>query len=231
MIDKSPESYQEAVRNEFPYLETRSSIQLPPGLPPGISQVVERDLSAAGSRSHVFISEDRTWELTLTKEGLSLSCRKYARWEQFSQKIGSVLEPLVSIYRPSFFLHTCVRYKNSIRPKHLGLDGVPWSRLLKPWLSGLLDRPEIADEVEGMQSRSVIRLPQGIGRVEANYTLGVHQPSNEKAFIIEAHVYNDERKGLNDVNPRLDALHRQAGLFFRWCITDELHHSMGPALV
>jgi len=231
MIDKSPENFQEAVRGDFPYFETRSAIKLPPGLPPGISQVVQHDLVAPGNRSHVFISDDRTWELTLNKQELSLSCRRYARWEDFRVRLSSVLANLVSIYRPSFFLHTCVRYKNSVRRVPLGLDGVTWSRLLQPWLCGMLSKPEVADSVEATESRTFIRLPDGLGRLEAKYSLGTHQPSREQAFIIESHAFNEDRKGVDDVIPRLDALHRQAGLFFRWCITDELHRAMRPVVV
>jgi uncharacterized protein (TIGR04255 family) len=221
-----PASFQEAVRAEFPFFSINTSVKLPVGVPSGIAKIVERDLSLVGEKSYSFTSEDRIWTLSLSKEGLTLACRRYERWEPFREHLRRALDSLVNLYRPSFFLHTCVRYKNSVRPKALGLDGVAWSALLQPWISGLLDKSETADGVEALQNRCVIRLQEI--KVEAAFSLGRHQPSNEQAFIIEAHVFNDSRKVQNDVLPRLDTLHRQASLFFRWCITDELHRAMRP---
>ena len=227
----APVAFQEAVRADFPFFELKSSVKLPAGVPQSVAQVVERDLSIVGGRSYAFTSEDREWTLSLSKDRCSLSCRRYGRWEQFRDRLRGVLEPLAAIYRPSFFTHNCVRYKNSIRREPLDLVGRPWSDLLRPWVSGPLDRLEARDGVEAIQSRCMIRLPDGMSRVESTFALGIHQPSNEPAFIIEAHVYNDARKVLTDVLPCLDTLHRQAGLFFRWCITDELHRAMRPTPV
>ena len=226
-----PATFQDAVRAEFPYFDIKTAVKLPPGVPSAIAKVVERDLSLVGGKSYAFSTEDRMWTLSLNKEGLSLSCRQYERWEVFREHLRRTLESLASIYRPSFYTHTCVRYKNSVRRGPLGLDGRPWSKLLQPWVSGPFDRPETADGINALSTRCEIVLPDGIGRVEATFALGIHQPSKEPAFIIEAHVYNDARKEIGDVLTRLDTLHRQARLFFRWCITDELHRAMRPSPV
>ena len=228
-IDASaPAAFQEAVRGEFPFFELKTAVRLPAGMPAGITQFIERDLSLAGGKSYGFTSEDRTWTLTLSKDGISLSCRRYERWEPFRERLQRALNSLADVYRPSFFNHTCVRYKNAIRRGTLALSETPWSDLLQPWVSGVIDRPEVAAGVDALQSRSLIQLPDGAGRLEAIFSLGIHQPTKEQAFIVEAHVYDDSRKELNDVLQRLDALHRQAGFFFRWCITDELHRAMRP---
>jgi uncharacterized protein (TIGR04255 family) len=227
----APANFQEAVRAEFPYFDLKTSVKLPAGVPASIAQVVERHLSLVGGKSYAFTSEDRTWTVALSKDGLSLTCRRYERWEPFREHLRRALESLASTYRPSFFTHTCVRYKNSVRRAPLGLEKTPWSDLLQPWISGPLVMPDTADGVEAIQNRCLIRLPNDAGQVEASFALGVHQPSKERVFIIEAHVSNDARKELTDVLPRLDALHRQAGLFFRWCITDELHRAMRPSPV
>jgi uncharacterized protein (TIGR04255 family) len=223
-----PAEFQEAVRSALPFFEVRTSVKLPSGMPNAITQIIERDLSQVGGKSYVFTSEDRFWSLTLTKDGISLNCRRYSRWEPFRERLLSVLGSLAKIYRPSFFTHTCVRYKNSIRRNPLGLGDTPWSDLLQPWASGLLSKAEVRAEVEALQCRHMIRLPDGAGRIESIFSLGVHQPTKETAFIVEAHVYDDSRKELNDVSPCLDALHDHAGSFFRWCITDRLHGAMRP---
>lgn len=228
----APVHFQEAVRAEFPYFELRTSVKFPAGVPPQVAQAVERDFSLVGGKSYAFISEDRNWALELSKNGLTLICRRYQRWEHFRIKLDQVLGALANEYQPSFYTHTCVRYKNSVRRQSLSLETTtPWSELLQPWVSGPLINADAADRVEALQTRYIIGLPNEASKVEASFALGVHQPSKEQAFIIEAHVSHDARKELSDVLPRLDALHRQAGLFFRWCITDKLHWAMRPTPV
>jgi uncharacterized protein (TIGR04255 family) len=225
----APAAFQEAVRAELPLYEMKSTVKLPAGVPATIAEVVERDLSLVGTKSHAFISEDRTLTLSLSKEGLSFVSRKYERWEPFRNQMERALASLVTHYRPSFFTHVCVRYKNSIRRNPLDIpENTPWSRLVQPWVGGPLNREETEGSVQGLQMKCVIALPGNDGSVEATFATGTHQPSKEPAFIIEAHVYEASRKSANDVLARLDSLHRQAGNFFRWCITGELHRAMRP---
>lgn len=229
LIDTAaPVAFQEAVRNDFPYYQLKSTVKLPANVPPNLASLVERDLSLGGSKSHVFSSADRAWTLTLTKDGLSLAWRQYMRWEQFRSRLEAVVAALVAVYRPAFFLHTCLRYRNAIRRSPLGLSDRPWSALLQTWIGGPLHQQEVSNDVESMQTKYVLHLPDGIGRVEANCGLGVHQPSKEVAFVIEAHIYHEEPKATNDVFSHLDAINQQARWFFRWCITDELHWAMRP---
>lgn len=222
----SPVAFHEAMRFEFPFFELKSTIKLPASVNPNLTKIVERDLAMMGTKSYSFISEDRTLTLELSKDCLSLTSRRYERWEAFQKKLEKSLEAFVKVYRPSFFMHTCVRYKNAIRKKPLGLEAEPWSNLLQPWICGFLAKPETEGGVEALQTKCVIRLHEG--KVEANFAIGEHQPSKEQAFILESHIFNDDRKELPDVLPRLDALHGQARLFFRWCVKDELHHAMRP---
>jgi uncharacterized protein (TIGR04255 family) len=227
-IESSPADFQDEVRSELPFYELKSSVKLPSGIPSRISQMIEQDLSVVGRKSHVFTSEDRRWILSLAKDGLSLTTRQYDRWEPFREHVRRALASLVNAYHPSFFTHTCVRYKNSIRREPLGLNNTPWSSLVQPWISGPLDKPETRNDVEAMQTRCVIRLPDEKGCVDATFSLGAHQPTNQTAFIVETHVYSDSRKDINDVLTCLDELQIQARYFFRWCITDELHWAMRP---
>lgn len=227
----APATFQEAVRAEFPYFELKSSVKLPAGVPKEVAQVVERNISIVGGKSYAFMSEDRNWTLSLSKDGLSLSCRRYERWEYFRERLSRALDSLATTYRPTFYSHVCVKYKNSVRRKPLGLETSPWSELVQPWVCGTLAVSSVSSSVEAMQHKCLILLPDQIGKVEANFGLGVHQPTEESAFIIEAHVFNDARKERTDVLPNLDTLHKQARLFFRWCITDQLDRAMRPSSV
>lgn len=230
MIEAAPPAvFQESIRDDFPQFETRSAtIKLPPGIPKPVVQIVGSNLAVANPGNvHAFWSDDRNWSILLNKDGLELSTRAYARWEDFRERMASILASFSGVYRPTAFLHTCVTYKNAVRRKPLEIDHLPWATLLSPWALGPLGQHDSV-EVESQQSQFMLRLPGNAGRLEAKLSLGIHQPSNESAFIVEAHCFNDSRKALPDVIPALDVLKRQAGLFFRWCITDELHRAMRP---
>jgi uncharacterized protein (TIGR04255 family) len=227
-IDTSPATFQDAIRAEFPGFEMKSTVNLPHGMPAALSNAFQQGMTL-GEKSFWFVSENQNATVVLTKQELSLIVRRYDRWEPFQDKIARVLDSLVAAYAPSFFTHVCVRYTNTFRRSLLEATDIPWSRLLQPWVCGPIEPIGIADKVEGMQNRFVIRLDDGKGKVEAVCSLGVHSPTKEQIFVIEAHVFDDSRKELVDVLPRLNALHEQARLFFGWCITDELHESMQPA--
>ena len=225
----SPAQFQDEIRELFPYYQHQATVKLPAGTPQALTQLVTHDLALGGTAAHTFESEDRCWAIKLSRDGLSLICRRYDRWETFRERLQLALDPLSRIYRPAFFLHTCVRYKNSIRRSVLGLAAsVPWSVLIQSWAAGPLGQSETELDVELMQTRCVVRLPNKLGRIDATCSLGKHAPSDEQAFLIEAHVFNEERKELARVLPYLDSLNQQARFFFRHCITDELHRAMGP---
>ncbi len=81
-IDSPPAAFQEAVRQEFPYYETQTSVRMPVGLPAGLSQAFQTE-AAAGGKSHRFISEDRKLTVSLSRNDLTITSRRYRRWEDF----------------------------------------------------------------------------------------------------------------------------------------------------
>lgn len=191
----SPVEFQETVRVDFPYYELRPPVVVPSTAPRAVSQLVERQLAGMGVKTHVFHSEDRQWSLSLTKDGLTLSCRRYERWEPFRIKLQAAMESLTRVYRPSFLQHTCVRYKNLIRRRLLGLEGTPWANLLQPWVCGPLNTPE-ADGVEVLTSRHQIRLPDGRGR-ETEPTAGRIVLPSSYCGRTQGILHTDEDLGAN----------------------------------
>ena len=76
--------------------------------------------------------------------------------------------------------------------------------------------------------RAGISLPDGVGWLDVEYGLARVDPDGETAFMIDAHLFNNESTEPTDAFDRLDSLHRQAGFFFRWCITKRLHDALRP---
>jgi uncharacterized protein (TIGR04255 family) len=227
--EETPVAFQDQVRGEYPYYELKSTVKLPANLPPSLAKAVHRDYSLVGSKSYGFVSADRVWSLTLGRDALSLSCCRYHRWEEFSERLKRAFEALLQVYEPAFFSHVCLRYRNVVRRSRLQLEDTPWSELLQPRITGPLGETSSPGEVESIQTRCVIRLPAEGSRVDASYGLAVEEPGKELVFLIEPHLYTEPHTEPSDVFQTLVALNRQARLFFRWCITDKLHRSMRPS--
>jgi uncharacterized protein (TIGR04255 family) len=227
-----PVGFQEAIRSQFPLYraEPSANVRLPPG--PASSGYTNYGATSFGTASQRYIFEtiDKAWQVTLARDVMGLTCRKkYDRWENFRSRLESLLEPLSSNYRPSFFSHVCLRYRDVIRPWQLDVpQDAPWGELIQPWIGGPYNRSEVAADVECVLTRTVIRLPSPIGRLDASYGLANEQPGPKQVFLIDAHLFKDGQTELSNVIPSLNLLNRQAGLFFRWCITERLHQALRP---
>lgn len=222
-----PAAFQDRVRESFPlYHQARATMKLPESTPRELAQFFQADPAFAGPRTYEFGSANQDYVVGLTREVLSLRCQRYERWEDFRARLETPLGALVEVYKPSFLGHSCLRYRNVIRRSNLPEPDAPWSRWLGPSVRGPLGSPDVSDAVESSQTRTLFRLPDHVGYVDATYGLALEGP--EKVFVVDAHVYTDDRLEPSDVLHRLDALHEQARRFFRWCISDELHDVLQP---
>lgn len=223
-----PAEFQDKVRGDYPLYEAKSAVRIPSNLPPDLSQMVTAGLPFGGQKIHEFSCKDRIWTANLARDYLSLTCHKYDRWENFKMRLHGPLEALTNHYKPPIFIRLGLRYRDVIRRSRLKLTEVPWSELLDPWVTGPLGRPETLNEVEFIQSTCVLHLADKIGRVQIGYGLATDASNNETVFLIDADFFTEEQTEPSNVFERLDSLNRQAGFFFRWCITDRLHQAMGP---
>ncbi|MGH7173118.1 MAG: TIGR04255 family protein [Gemmataceae bacterium] len=223
-----PAAFQEQIRADYPFYESKSPLRLPAGLPANLAQMLVADLPLGGLKSHDFDSNDRIWSLNLTREFLALTCRAYERWENFRERLKGAGETLNKHYNPPFFTRIGLRYRDVIRRSRLQLAETPWSELLQPWVSGVLGSPETAERVKNAQSTFLIELPEEVGQLQVSSGLAVDGQSKEIAFLIDADFYTQQQTEPSDVFKRLNILNRYARTFFRWCITDRLHEAMRP---
>jgi uncharacterized protein (TIGR04255 family) len=227
-----PAGFQEEIREDYPFYESKSPLQLPAGLPPNLAQMIVADLPLGGQKIHNFISKDRGWSLNLRRDFLTLTCRVYERWEIFRKQLNGPFEALQRQYNPPFFTRIGLRYRDMIRRSQLQLADVPWSELLRPWICSVLAEPETAKHVQGAQTMFVLNLPEETSQVQVWSGLVLDGQSNEIVFLIDADFYTTEQQTEpSHVFERLNILHRYAGRFFRWCITDRLDEAMRPHAV
>ncbi len=229
-----PAEFQEKIRAEYPLLTEKQpdSIELPPGLPPVVAQVIRSSLPKGKLAGYEFTSADEKWKVTLTRDFLALSTSAYRRWEDFRKHLERPVKALVEVYAPAFFTRIGLRYQDLIRRSTLNLaPDTKWSDLLKPPVAGVLAESELAVAVEEMSGLVLIGFPYFKGKVRVNYGVVEAADSDERCFLIDSDFYTEERTNIGDVHDILGYFNRQSGRLFRWCIQDRLHEAMEPVPV
>jgi uncharacterized protein (TIGR04255 family) len=222
---QEPFDFQDQVRSQYP---SYGKMQLPPE----ISQMAQQlSLPFVGDVCHSFKSEDQKWQLSITKDFISLNTSAYERYEQFQTRFREVVEVFESLYQPSFYTRVGLQYQDLIVPSKLGLEDRKWSDLITEHIASELYNPEMADSIQFLTKNLVLSTEQG--QVNFNHGLvtvkeeGASQ--GEIAYLLDADFYTDQKiERDEDVWNLLSKFNQSAGRLFRWSITDILHHAMGP---
>jgi len=218
-----PAAFQEAVRARFPYYEVARK-GLPDQLPAEILKLLS---GTAGKSDHVFSSDDRQTTITLGIDGLSLTTRAYTQWEDFRADLVLALEALVANYKPAFYTRVGLRYQNVIVRSEIGLQDVPWSKLLQASIAGELTLPRWEEQIQEFHNTIRCNLPDG-GAFLLQHGYGKRVGSTEDGYIIDFDFYNDARTEVNDGLTAADTLNQHSGSAFRACISPVLHDRLEP---
>lgn len=228
---EAPAAFQETIRAAYPQYANVPQ-PLPVGVPPNTPPQIVTMMQGLGGihlgTRHRFASQDGQWEVYLARETLELRTTKYNRWEDFRDRFRQVRESLETIYGPGDYLRIGLRYVDVIRRSVLGLQDVPWSELLKPYIAGVLASPELAPRIDGTGSQthcnlgddSFLTLKAGLVR---HATEGP-----ELCFMIDCEFHTHQSTEVDDAATKLDGFNQMGGRFFRWCIQQRLHDAMEP---
>lgn len=228
-IDKeTPSTFQDAIRADYP-LFAQKSLGLPSEMVGAIS--VKIGMAGIPSNSYEFRSADGKWVISLTKEWLALTCRRYTKWTEFVDHLRAPLEAFRREYSPAFYVRTGLRYQNILQRSELGLQNEPWSALLNQNIAGVLAAPELRGRVEQSSADFVVCVEGGNDRIHLQHGLGTKKTGAqaEGVYVLDLDIYTEERIGTADANTRLDRFNTEAGRLFRWCIGDRLHEALGPS--
>jgi len=234
IIAEPPVDFQERIRTEYPLMTERSldAIELPPGVPPAVAEVLKRSVPDRRLVGYDFASADEQWKVSLTRDFLALSTSAYSRWEGFRAHWDGPLKALIEVYKPAFFTRLGLRYQNLIRRSALNqAPDATWSDFVRPHIAGVLAVPGVAGAVDEARCQVIIQLPHFKGKVRITY--GIVQAGDEKedCFLIDSDSYTEERTSIGDVDNIFNYFNRQSGRLFRWCIQDRLHEALEPAPV
>ena len=227
-----PDEFQECIRDMYPQYQERvvtTSTQLPAEIESLIPEQMKQ-LLAGGGRHFDFTSLDGKKTITLNKEILSLTTTEYSEWNAFIGGLKGPLDALIRIYKPAQFTRIGLRYQNVILRSEIDRSGVNWSKLINPYMAGILADDHVGQHVDECMQVAIVRLSDGLGHVRIQQGLVIEQNRNEPAYLIDSDFYNEHPQETGNELDILDQLHRQAGHFFRWAIKRGLHDAMEPKL-
>ena len=225
-----PAEFQERIRGQYPIFREKitGADQIPEELTQQLPPAIVKSLFDTGNKAYEFATDDDLWIVSLTRDFLALTANEYTRWEQFRDHLHMPLGALKDIYAPAFFSRLGLRYQNVIQRSQLGLDGIAWSALINPHLAGELSATEISEAVQETTRITLINLGDGQSQVRIRHGLVKKTDTNEVCYMIDSDFFTNRRAEVDNGFNILEIFNSTNRRLFRWCITDRLHHSMGP---
>lgn len=228
LIDSEvPALFQGKIQEEYPIYQEAQGANLKLNFPQELAQVVGNTLSLkSGRATYQFISADKKWRVTLTRESFSVSTIEYKRWEDFKRHLEIAFAAFVEVYKPPFFTRVGLRYQDLIQRSKLGLENVGWSELLSPPIAGEFSAPEIVDRIVHRVNQLTISLDDE-SMVLLNHGM-VSNENPEDLYIIDSDFLTEQKTEVQNVTEKLNYFNKFSGRLFRWCISDRLHNALEP---
>jgi uncharacterized protein (TIGR04255 family) len=227
-VETSPPSdFQELLISDYPTLEIHDGVEIALQVKAGQAEQIR------SSRSYRFFSSARDWQVGLASGFIALTANKYTRWEEFESRLKHAVEALLKAY-PSIhdFTRIGLRYRDIIDRSELSLVGRSWTDLLRGPVIGWLGAGPLPEDAATSFNSTILFIHDDV-RLRIQSGLVLSEVTKEQAFILDADYYTEAKvpADLSRVVENANRLHRFAGPFFRWCITEELHRALGPQKV
>ena len=196
------------------------------------TKVGEAQPPIRSSRSYRFFTSTRDWQAVLATGFVALAAYKYTRWEHFRQRLRLVTEALMKVYSVREFTRIGLRYRDVIDRSDLGLPGKSWADLLKEPVVGWLGSGPLTEAAATSFTSTIVFEHEDV-RLRIQSGLVQSDVTKERAFLLDADYYTEAKipADIESAINHADRLHRYAGPFFRWCITEELHRALRPQKV
>ena len=226
---EAPIEFQDRVRNDG-YPETASANPaLPPNAPNELKQIITAD------QVFHFYSEDRNWQLSLSKNFLAVSCNgNYKNYIEFRGRLDRALQTFSEIYEPSYFTRIGLRFQDIANevflPNMKGSVATFVPNHVFPEL-----RMHIASNIDNLHKVSRfadddVKVTVSHLYFKASGTFGLRHVPNKMSYLIDIDCYSENKmRGISDVLTRCDSFKQHIWNIFQWSITDELRTAMGES--
>jgi uncharacterized protein (TIGR04255 family) len=193
------------------------------------------------NKIHHFLSADGFWRVSFCATFMALTCLKYSKWEEFRPVFFNAIDCFGDVLKTARVSRVGLRYKDVIEREPLGLAGVAWHELIKPFMLGPLNPDALADEqtltendIGSLVSQYVLHLESCKLLLQSSLLMSLD--GQRKAFLIDMDFFNDHAPALEQtitnrasLIDQLNILHGHAGDLFRRCIKEKLHDALRPA--
>ena len=231
-----PVKFQEELRHQYPQFKTSIEQQFHFNfeqdksgslLTPAIDQTDT-------AKNYHFASADSVWAVNLTNTFLAVSTSNYSTWEEFKDRVQTIVTVFNRLYSPAFFERVGLRYINAIQRTKLGVSpDIQWTEFIHPFALGFLSDDVMRDKISGFNSTTEINNDSGImtrivtalGQVKNSANTEQYAP--EISFIIDTDSFFGKIVNVND-GLALDRLHQAATEAFQFIITEKLCEVMEP---
>ncbi len=227
-----PADFQNEIIGDYPVFDDTTEFQQEVSLSAPISpdlapSFVSPQTKISSSKNYVFSSVDGNWTINLTKNFISLSNKKYTRWEEYKERLSKIATVFERIYNPTFYSRIGLRYIDIFERSKHGLADTAWSELITPSFLGLLSK-EFEDSILNFNSVTEIALEDNNCAVKLVSSLVRKIETNEQCYLLDSDFFTRKREEKKDVLEKLEYLHKRSTRLVRLVITDKLHQAMRP---
>ncbi|MGK7879513.1 MAG: TIGR04255 family protein [Crocosphaera sp.] len=224
---QEPVEFQDEIRFQYPIFESNQQ-----KIPSEIKNAVQQfGIPLPGEQSYSFKSEDKQWELSITKDFIALKTSAYQRYEEFENRLREAVKIFERIYKPSFYTRIGLRYQDLIVPSKLKIDDVCWSDLISKTICAEIYDPVLGSSIHGIIKNLTLEIEYG----KVNFKHGLvmvkdtEKSDEEMAYLLDSDFYTENKiEGNENVWKILKHFNKSARNLFRWSITDFLHKAMEP---
>lgn len=227
LVDGQPFEFHSEIANEYPLVERFEGYELQ-AISNGIMQQSQSGPKKVTQTS--FSDFENAWTVSCTSSYLSLTARKYTRWEDFEQRLNNCLSKFVDKYSPGAVTRVGLRYRNIIQLETLALEnGIQdSSELISPQVRGLLGNAMFNNEnFEQAQSSYQVKIDEMTAILNFGLILDA---TNKKGFLIDADFSSTGQftPQVKLIHEKLTHFHSFSGPVFRACISERLHELLEP---
>ena len=229
-----PVNFQDQIRRQgFPETEIKKVSDVPAAIP--IPEQIRQAVLGLGDDEYRFFSEDRKWQITLTKDSVALQCTGYKNYTEFEERLRTTLAVFGKEYEPNYFNRIGLRYRNLANKTTLGID-----KDIREFVPAHV-APELQestkDEIKVKGIEKILVLEDETSTVNVRYVygelsgkVGIYNLNDEKSYIIDIDCYTTEKKRKVEDAIATSRTFNRGNIrnIFQWSITDTLREAMGP---
>ena len=204
---KPPVQLQRELRKEYPYYEPEQSVSVIPG-------------SVGHETRYLFKSRKKDWTISFRASAIGLETRHYTNFEEFFERLQSLLLKSQRLLDTDFFTRVGLRYIDEIPIEDQTIAGWITDLLVAPLAQNIYGSPEhFLQEVRGFTE---------IGGYTFKHGLKNSDQEKHQVYYLDFDFY-EENVSFESVPSMVTQFNLLSFRFFRWVIGPKALNLLGKA--